>query len=48
MDTRIEFVCGLAELEDNLLITFGYQDNASYLLKMPKTLLDKLEWEQID
>lgn len=48
MDTRIEFVCGLAELKDNLLITFGYQDNASYLLRMPKTLLDKLEWEQID
>ena len=35
MDGEIEFCCGLAELNNELLITFGYQDNAAYLLRMP-------------
>ena len=35
MAAGVEFSCGLAEYNDNLLITFGYQDNASFLLKMP-------------
>jgi hypothetical protein len=47
MDAQIEFSCGLAEHEDNLLISFGYQDNAAYLLKMPKTILNELEWENL-
>ena len=47
MDAMIEFNCGLAEQEDNLLITFGYQDNAAYILKMPKVVLDKIEYEKL-
>jgi len=47
MDTMIEFVCGLAEYQGDLLITFGYQDNASYILKMPFNTLNKLEYENI-
>lgn len=35
MSAGVEFSCGLAEYNENLLITFGYQDNASFLLKMP-------------
>jgi hypothetical protein len=41
MGAKIEFCCGLAEFEDKLLITFGFQDNAAYLLGMPKTLLGR-------
>lgn len=39
MDAKIEFCCGMAACEDKLLITFGFQDNAAYLLGMPKKLL---------
>lgn len=38
---RIEFACGLCQHNDKLLITFGYQDNASYLLEIPFELIDK-------
>lgn len=38
----IEFCCGAAFYKDDLLISFGFQDNAAYILKMPKTELDKL------
>jgi hypothetical protein len=47
MDAMIEFNCGLAEKGDDLLITFGYQDNAAYILKMPKIILDKIEYEKL-
>lgn len=42
MGAKIEFCCGMAEYQDNLLITFGFQDNAAYLLGMPKKLLGGL------
>jgi hypothetical protein len=48
MGTRIEFTCGLAVDGDDLLISFGYQDNAAYILRWPKHLMDKLEWEDLD
>ncbi len=47
MDAMIEFNCGLAEKGDNLIITFGYQDNAAYVLSMPKIVLDKIEYEKL-
>lgn len=31
----IEFCCGATVLNDDLLITFGFQDNASFILKVP-------------
>jgi hypothetical protein len=31
----IEFSCGLAEKEDKILITFGYEDSAAYLVEVP-------------
>lgn len=34
-DYNIEFVTGAAIHGDNILISFGFQDNASYILKMP-------------
>jgi hypothetical protein len=48
MSTQIEFNTGLALKDDNFIITYGYQDNAAYALKMPVNLLDKLEWEDIN
>lgn len=41
MDADVEFCIGLAELGDNYLITFGFQDNAAYLLKCPKSFVEK-------
>ncbi len=48
MDTQIEFSCGLAIKENTFLITYGYQDNAAYVLKMPEKILDKLEYEDLN
>jgi hypothetical protein len=41
MNGEVEFCCGLAEYQDNLLITFGFQDNAAYILKSPKEVINK-------
>ncbi len=30
---RIEFACGLARRDDDIFVTFGFQDNAAYVLK---------------
>ena len=45
MAAQIEFACGLAVKGNDLIITYGYQDNAAYALKMPISLLNELEWE---
>ena len=47
MDAMIEFNCGLAEVGEDLLITFGYQDNAAYVLRMPKKVLKKIQYEKL-
>lgn len=39
MDGRIEFCTGIAELGDDFLITFGYQDNAAYVLRGNKEMV---------
>lgn len=41
MGAKIEFCCGLCEYENNFLITFGFQDNASFILSIPKFLIEK-------
>ena len=45
MDAMIEFACGLIIKDNNFIITYGYQDNAAYALKMPIQLLDELKWD---
>lgn len=37
----IEFCCGLGLYNGNVLITFGFQDNASYLLSIPVYEIEK-------
>ena len=36
MGAKIEFCCGLTPYQDDYLMTFGFQDNAAYLLKVSK------------
>lgn len=42
MTGEIEFACGMAFFNDDLLISFGFQDNASYLLKIPKNSIEEI------
>ncbi len=42
MGAEIEFACGMTEFNDKILITFGFQDNASYLLCCNKYTINKL------
>lgn len=41
MTGGVEFCCGMCIYNDDVLITFGYQDNASFLLKLPLEYLKK-------
>ncbi len=40
LNMKIEFCCGMAEHNNNMLITFGAQDNAAYILKISKSLVE--------
>lgn len=42
MDGEIEFTCGMAFYKEDLLLTFGFQDNAAFLLKVPKHMIDEI------
>lgn len=42
MQGEIEFCAGAAVQGDNLLITYGFQDNSAYILKMPLRLMEQL------
>jgi hypothetical protein len=37
---QIEFVSGMCFHGDNVLISFGYEDNSAFVLKIPKTAFD--------
>ena len=39
MGAKIEFCCGMAEYNGNILITFGYQDNAAFVMQAPKNFI---------
>lgn len=41
MDGEIEFACGIAEWNGDIIVSFGFQDNAAYLLKIPQTFFDE-------
>lgn len=47
MGAKIEFCCGLCEYGDDYLISFGFQDNAGYLLRISKeTVKNFIELEE--
>lgn len=41
MNADIEFCCGAAFVGDDLLLSFGYQDNCAFVLRMPQRILDE-------
>ena len=45
MDGEIEFCCGIALWKEDLLISFGFQDNAAYILRVPKDDIKKIIYE---
>lgn len=42
LDGRIEFCVGAAVYENDLLISFGFQDNAAFVLRTPGLLIDEM------
>lgn len=40
MDAKIEFACGMSRYKNDYLITFGVQDNASYILRVPEKVIE--------
>jgi hypothetical protein len=47
LDARIEFAAGAAILEKDLLISFGFQDNAAFILKVPNVVLVEMIQEAL-
>ena len=42
LDARIEFAAGAAVHNGDLLISFGFQDNAAFVLRTPKAVVEDL------
>jgi len=42
LDGRVEFAVGAAKQGDDLLISFGFQDNAAFVLRVPKSVVEDL------
>jgi hypothetical protein len=42
LEGRVEFAAGAAKYGDDLLVSFGFQDNASYVLQVPKVVVEEL------
>lgn len=42
LDGRIEFCVGAARYGDDLLLSFGFQDNAAFILQVPKLVVEDL------
>ena len=42
LDGRIEFCAGAAKQDDNLLISFAFQDNAAFILKVTEDVVEEM------
>jgi len=42
LDAKIEFCAGAAKLKEDLLISFGFQDNAAFILKVTKDVVEQM------
>lgn len=42
LDGHIEFCAGAAEYNGDLLVSFGFQDNAAFVLRVPKELVEEM------
>ena len=47
LDAKVEFVAGAAKYGDDLLISFGFQDNAAFILKTPGHVVEDLILEAL-
>lgn len=47
LDARVEFCVGAAIHENSLLLSFGFQDNAAFVLQVPKTVVEDLILEAL-
>jgi hypothetical protein len=47
LDARVEFCVGAARLGDDLLVSFGFQDNAAFILQVPQFVLEDLILEAL-
>lgn len=45
LDGQIEFCVGAARYDDDLLLSFGFQDNAAFVLQVPKVVVEDLIME---
>lgn len=48
LDARIEFAVGAAIQGNDLLISFGFQDNAAFVLRTPESIIDALIQEALN
>lgn len=48
LDARIEFCVGAAIYDGDLLISFGFQDNAAFVLRTPKNVVEDLIMEALN
>ena len=48
LDARVEFCVGAAKLGDDLLLTFGFQDNAAFILRVPNLVVEDLILEALN
>lgn len=48
LDARIEFCVGIAKYNEDLLITFGFQDNAAFILHTPRLVVEDLIIEALN
>jgi len=42
LDTPIEFCVGAAVINDNMLLSFGVQDNSAFVLEVPHSVVDEM------
>ena len=47
LDGQIEFCAGAAKHNDNLLVTFGFQDNAAFILDVPNEVVEQMIQEAL-
>ena len=47
LDGQIEFVCGAAVIEGNLVVSWGFQDNAAFALQIPESIVDEMVAEAL-
>jgi hypothetical protein len=48
LDGRVEFCVGAAVFQDDLLLSFGFQDNAAFVLRVPQLVIEDLIMEALE